>query len=300
VSRRHSLQRGAGRWLAIAIAVGPFAGCAFTAPYVGQGPHPQISRGQPIPVLDTTGNILAAPFKLLLWNKHFACHHISAETEAAFIKFLDARTEPAFEDTKFRLNEYTPIKDLKALVTNRYMAWPYRLVLGLPTTLLSDVLLPGRLLPLGDYYNPFTNTAHLYSDDPAILMHEAGHAYDFATFPHRGTYALLRFVPFVDLYQEWRASDEAMRYILESEDRDAEYHAYRTLWPAFGTYVGAYAPIPFGSYAGALLGHPIAWVKVSARRRYYDRMDRVLMAPDLPQSAPAPAPTPHAVPVPAH
>ncbi len=251
-------------------------GCASAPPYVGQGPHPQITRGHAIPPVDFLGNVLSLPYKLILWNWQFNSHSISAETEARLMQFLDARTQPAFERTVYRLNQYCPFQDLRALVKNRFVAWPFRLLPGLPATLLTDVLLPGRLFPWGDYFNPYTNVAHLYSNDPTIALHEAGHALDFAEFPHKGTYALIRIVPFVDLYQEWRASDEAVDYLIAIGDRQTEFHAYRTLWPAYGTYIGSYFPLPFGSVAGALFGHVAGYGKVRARRRYYKRMDAVL------------------------
>jgi hypothetical protein len=257
------------------------AGCACSSPYIGQGTHPQITRGRPNLVLDTVGNALSLPFKLILWNKAFNSHCISPDTEARLAAFLQARNRPAFEEATFRLNQYTPIQDLKALFSNTHIAWPYRYTFGLLTTVLYDVLLPGRLLPLGDYYNSFTNTAHLYSDDPTIALHEAGHAYDFADFPYKGTYTIIRRILFVDLYQEKRATEEAVDYFIQIGDRPMEYRAYRKLWPAYGTYVGSYVQMPLNlsPYVGALLGHALAHVKVLSRRRYYDRMDAALNAP---------------------
>jgi hypothetical protein len=119
-----------------------------------------------------------------------------------------------------RLNQYNPAQDLSRLARNRHVAWPYRLLIGLPVTLLSDVLLPGRLFPWGDYYNPYTNTVHLYSDLPAVSLHEAGHAHDFSKQRYKGTYALGRLVPFVDLFQEFHATDEAIDHTIEIQDHD--------------------------------------------------------------------------------
>lgn len=263
----------------ILLWLGP-AGCATYSPYVGQGPHPQLQRGMPVPPVDVLGNILALPWKLFLWNWRFADHTISETTEAGLVRFLEARNRPAFEDTVYRLNQYAPLGDLKALAKNRHVAWPYRIMPGLLTTLLYDVLLPGRLLPWGDYFNPYTNVVHLYSDDLPISLHEAGHAYDMADFPYKGTYALTRIVPFFDLNQEWQASELAIEYLQEIKDRPMEYRAYRVLWPAFGTYLGGYLPVPFGSLPGAFMGHIAGHLQVKARRKFYERMDAVLSAPE--------------------
>lgn len=264
------------RAIALAVALALASGCAYTSPYVGQGPHHQITRGKPIWPIDALGEFFSLPFKLILWNWRFNRHSVSEATEAKLIQFLDARNEPAFEETIYRINQYSPIADLRSLIKNRHVAWPYRLTLGLLTTLVSDVLLPGRIFPSGDYYNPFTNTAHLYSDDAPIAMHEAGHAYDFAQFSYKGTYAALRIVPFIDLYQEWRATDEALTYLIESGDRATELRAYKVLWPAYGTYVGAYLPIPFGNIPGAVVGHIVGRSKAAARKRYYEHYDALL------------------------
>jgi hypothetical protein len=248
----------------------------YTAPYVGQGSHPQVTRGAPVPPIDFLGNLLALPGKLILWNWQFANHSVSDETEAVLVRYLEARSLPAFEDTAYRINQYSPIQDLHALIKNKHVAWPYRLLLGLPLTFIYDVVLPGRLFPWGDYYNPYTNTAHLYSDDPAVALHEAGHAYDFSDFGLKGTYALLRIVPFMDLYQEWQASELAINHLIDVGDRDAEFRAYKTLFPAYGTYAGSYLPIPFGSLPGALVGHLVGRSKAAAKRRYYEHYDAVL------------------------
>lgn len=256
-----------------------FSGCASAPPYTGQGPHPQITRGGAVPPVDFLGNILAVEGKLILWNRKFANHYISPETEAMVIEYIDSSRLPPIKDTKFRLNQYCPVGDLKALFKNRHVAWPYRLTLGLLTTLLYDVLLPGRLFPWGDYYNPYTNSVHLYSDDEAIALHEAGHAQDFADYSLRGTYALLRIVPFMDLYQEWRASDEAINFLIDKGKREEELRSYKILFPAYGTYAGSYLPIPFGSIAGAFVGHVSGRLKSGDKRRYYERMDVVLETP---------------------
>ncbi|MBI4356221.1 MAG: hypothetical protein HY597_07255 [Candidatus Omnitrophica bacterium] len=263
-------------------------GCATTTPYVGQGPHRQVTRGAAIPPIDFVGNVLALPFKLILWDWRFANHSISAQTEAVLVQYLDARTLPAFEDTAYRLNQYAPGADVGALIHNRHIAWPYRLLLGLPTTLIFDVLLPGRLFPWGDYYNPFTNAVHLYSDEPPIALHEAGHAYDYAKKRYKGTYAVVRLIPFVDLYQEWQATGEAVHYLVEIHDRETELHAYKILWPAYGTYVGSYIFAPIGTIGGALLGHVAGRAKSAGRRRYYEELDagRTSPASATPEAAP--------------
>src|SRR3989338_1785189 len=134
-------------------------GCATTVPYVGQGPHQQITRGRPIPVIDFLGNVFGLLSKLVLWEWKMNQHWVSEDTERYLVKYVDA-PETQTEGTLYSLNEYAPGRALKRLVANRKVAWPYRLLLGLFQTLVYDVLFPGRLfggLIGGDNYNPFTD-----------------------------------------------------------------------------------------------------------------------------------------------
>ena len=265
------------------------AGCATgPPPYTGVGPHPQLERGAAVPPVDFLGNVLSLPMKLLLWNWRFNLHAISPQTEETLVAYLRTQALPAIADARFQLNEYHPGQDLSRRIHNRYVTWPYRVFIGLPVTLLVDVLLPGRLFPWGDYYNPYTNTVHLFSDHPAIALHEAGHVHDVATRRHKGTYAAIRLIPFVDLYQEYQATREAIRYLKETGDREAERSAYKILYPAYGSYVGSYLFPPIGTIGGILLGHAAG-------------QSTAAFAPRPPQDAAGAAPqgTPAVEPVPA-
>lgn len=279
------------RPLAGLLAAAMITGCASAPPYRGQGPHPQIERGGAVPPVDFLGNVLSLPLKLIFWSWEFNLHYISPATEAELVDYLDAETLPAFEDTKVRLNQYRPGQDLARLIQNKHVKWPYRLLLGLPVTLIMDVLLPGRLLPWGDYYNPFTNTAHLYSDHPAIVLHEAGHAHDFASVRYKGTYALISIVPFVVICHEYRASKRAIGHFMNTHDHRNELRAYKILYPSFGGYVGGPIFWPIGQVVGILVGH-VAGQSKAARvaKRYNEESATTTPAPgDAAPVEPAPA-----------
>lgn len=121
-----------------------------------------------------------------------------------------------------------------------------RLFVGVPTTLFGGLI---AKLTRADYYNPFTKTAHIYSDIPAVALHELGHAEDYQKRKWKTLYALGRSLPFVALYQEFKASraaDEA----LKSEDKR---QTGRYLVPAFATYLGpvvglATLPLTIGAH----------------------------------------------------
>jgi hypothetical protein len=126
----------------------------------------------------------------------------------------------------------------------------------------------------GDSYNPYTNTVAIYSDHSAVALHEAGHAEDFAARRFKGSYALLRLLPGVDLFQEFIATEKAIEYFVQTDNVPAELEAYAVLYPAFGTYVGGYYGtfVPFSQWIGACVGHVWGQARVSSRAKYYSRM----------------------------
>ena len=286
------------RTVALLLSVS-LVGCATTVPYTGAGPHPQIERGAPFLPIDFLGNVLSLPSKLILWNRKFNNHAISPETEAVLVAYLGARDLPALGEAKFRLNQYRPLQDLSRLVKNHHVAWPYRFLIGFPVTLIGDVLLPGRLFPWGDYYNPYTNTVHLFSDGPAVVLHEASHVHDFASRRYKGSYATLRIIPFVDLYQEYKASKEALAYLRETHDRPEELDAYKVLYPAYGTYMGSYFFPVIGPIVGALVGHGLGRYRSARQRRAYDEADQATEDASAEESAEPPSEPQDASPAPA-
>ncbi len=128
--------------------------------------------------------------------------------------------------------------------------------------MVGEAILPGRLLG-GDHYNPFTGTIHLYSDIPAVALHEGGHAKDFTRRDFPGTYAVLTGLPVVTLWPEAIATGDAIAYADRQDDPDLQREAYRILYPACGTYVGGAvgdlaAPVALPVYAGAVVaGHAV-------------------------------------------
>ena len=276
-----------GRKMLACLMVVSLTGCAVATPYVPQGGHATVSRGEPIAPIDFFGNIFGLFSKVLLLNWKVDNHAISQETEAHLNRYVDSPNSMT-EGTHFSLNEYAPGRALHRLMTNRKVAWPYRLLIGLPLTLLSDVVIPGRLfagfLNPGDSYNPYTDTVSLYSDLPSIVLHEAGHAHDTNQRRYKGTYATIRLLPLVDLYQEFQATDEAIRYLTETGDRKEELASYKILYPAYGSYLGSYFFPPIGTLGGVVIGHVVGRAKVLERRGFYTRLDETTQTPSTPSS----------------
>lgn len=236
-------------WLLIAMlpAVVNSAGCA-TLPYrfgTANGyqtsselqfmtSSEQIERGEPHKVLDTVGWIFAIPDKIILWDRRIGNHNIGSQTEAAVADYL-AKNE--LSSVKVRLNQYHPGDDWRRLRANESVGAGWRYTLG-ALSVLGETIIPGRVFG-GDHYNPYTNTIHLYSDVPAVGIHEAGHSKDFASRTWKGTYAALYLLPGAPLYHEAKATNDALGYVLTEGDLELQREAYEILYPAYGTYLGS-------------------------------------------------------------
>jgi hypothetical protein len=222
----------------------------------------QIERGGRRPVLDGVGWVFGIPSKIILWDRRVDNHAVSAETEEAIRRYV---ADNDLDHVKIRINQYAPLDDWRRLRANTTVGWGYRYTLG-ALSVAQEAILPGRLFG-GDHYNPFTGTIHLYSDVPAIALHEGGHAKDFTRRNYPGTYALAAGLPIVSLWPEAIATGDAIAYAEEHRDPDLERESYRILYPAYGTCVaGALrpfaAPVALPVFAGVVVaGHAVGRVQ---------------------------------------
>jgi hypothetical protein len=252
------------------------AGCA-AVPYQYTGnlenqaiwrDQPQIEIGRPNLFIDTLGNVVSIPAKVILWNIRVDNHRISAGTVADLAEYLEQND---LRNVKIRVNQYAPGGEWNRLFRNRAVHFGWRYSLGALTNIFYTVL-PGRVFG-GDHYNPFTNTVNLYSDHPAIALHEAGHAKDLAQRRRKGTYAAIRMLPLVPLYQEAKATGDTVGYLRDRRETEKEKNAYKILYPAYGTYVGGefLTWLPVGleisyliRFGFAVPGHIVGRIKAAA------------------------------------
>lgn len=222
----------------------------------------QIERGKRLPVLDGLGWVFGIPAKIILWDRRVDNHDVSAATEEAIRRYLD---DNDLDHVKVAINQYDPLDDWRRLRANKTVGWGYRYTFG-ALSVAGEAILPGRLIG-GDHYNPFTSTIHLYSDVPAIAIHEGGHAKDFTRRELPGTYALATALPVVRLWPEAIATADVIAYAEQHQDPDLQRESYRILYPAYGTYVGGslgrFAPsVTFPLYAGVVVaGHAVGRIQ---------------------------------------
>jgi len=214
----------------------PYERYPTIAPYNPPMLHPgeeQFERGRPHKVLDTAGWIWGIPSKILLWNLSVDNHRISESTEETLRTYL---RDNGLDQVKVRLNAYSMADEWARLFRNRSVGAGWRYTLGVLTVAMYTAL-PGRFFG-GDHYNPYTHTLNIYSDHQSIVIHEGAHAKDFSRRKYRGTYAAIRNIPGVPLYQEAVATNDALGYLKVREDVEAQKDGYKILYPAYSTYIG--------------------------------------------------------------
>jgi len=260
------------------------AGCATTPYRYGVTPpsgivtadmlrpgEPQFERGKPQPLIDGIGWLVGIPSKIILWDIRADNHSISEETEAALRRYLELND---LDQVKVRLNQYAPLDEWRRLTRNRAVGWGWRYTFGV-FSWLHYTLLPGRIFG-GDHYNPYTDTISLYSNIPAVALHEGGHAKDFAGRRWRGTYAVAYLLPFFALYPEALATGDAIGYLRDQQDAEGEREAYHVLYPAYATYVGGnlashIVKFSWTYYAAVIPGHIVGrWKGSTVPRRAPD------------------------------
>ena len=216
----------------------------------------QVVRGRKIAWLDRTGSVLGSINKLALWDRRADNHDVSRSTETAVVSYLQ---QHGLGNTLVRVNQYAPIDEWRRLTSNKRIAAPWRYTFG-AYDWLKYTLIPGRLMG-GDWYNPFTDSVHIYSDIPAIGLSKAAYAKDVHSRTLPGTYASFQDAPLIGLYHEKIANAEVINHIKKHGNPTQLAEAKRILEPDFSGSIGAQTLgfLPYGSVygraAGALVGH---------------------------------------------
>jgi hypothetical protein len=256
--------------------------------------EPQIERGRPNWLVDGLNHyFFSLPSKILLWNWQLLDHRLPDENARVLEHYLALNQ---LRGVKIRHNQYDPLAEFWRLRRNREVGAGYRYTLGLigwlRYTLFPDRLFAGLpLIGVGDHFNPFSNTVHVFSSDVTVLLHEAGHAKDYTQHERKGTsFALFRLVPGIDLLQEARASNDAIRFLYCIRELEGELRAYRVLIPAYSTYIAGY--IPGGlqvTLPVVLAGHVTGRVQSARRRRRtYQELELRSARPQPPWCGPFP------------
>lgn len=201
---------------------------------IGGGQSSQLVRGRRIKWLDNTGSALGFANKIALWDRRADNHEISPGTERAILTYLHDNN---LNTTLVRSNQYDPLGEFKRLVANKRMSAPWKYTFG-AYDLMKYTFIPGRLLG-GDWYNPFTDSIHIYSDIPSIGLAKAAYAKDVHSRERPGMYASAQDTPILGLWHETLANNEVLRYLKRRGNSSQIAEAKRILYPDFGGAVGA-------------------------------------------------------------
>jgi hypothetical protein len=225
----------------------------------------QFVYGRPHGFLDASGWIWPGSLlsKLVLWNYKVDSHHVSPKTVSVLKQYLSYNE---LDNVKVRINAYSVADEWHRTFRNKAVGAGWRYILGF-WSWLQYTIFPGRFFG-GDNYNPYSNTINIYSDIPAILLHEGGHAKDFAQRTYKGTYAFAYMLPFFALYPEALATRDALGYLRAYAPLYYQKQGYNILYPAYGTYVGGSIgewltmPWNYVAYAGGVIpGHIIGRIR---------------------------------------
>ncbi len=223
-----------------------------------------VEHGTPNKTIDAVGWFLGIPNKLLLWDRRADNHNVSEATVDRAAGYL-ATNE--VDGVMIRVNQYDPLGEWRRLTENQRINFAWRATLGSLYT-IGYTVVPGRLLG-GDWYNPYTDTVHVYSDVPALAMEQAAQAKDTHDRDHPGFYSAVRVLPLVGLVHEARSKQAVFEFVDEHGTTEEQVEARRVLAPQMGTEIGGQAAafFPQGNailqVGGAVVGHAVGRYKAS-------------------------------------
>lgn len=228
------------------------------APPNPAGNSVSVEYGDPREVVDNLGWLFGVPKKLLLWDRRADNHDVSPATVDEAADFL---VENEVDGVLIRVNQHDPVGEWRRLQQNDRVGLPWRATVGALYT-LGYTVLPGRLFG-GDWYNPYTDTVHVYSDLEPLALEQAAHAKDVHDRDHPGFYAAVRMVPFVGLVHEARSKQAVFEHVDETGSPEERAEARRVLHPQMGAEVGGQAAVflpqadALLQLGGAAVGHAI-------------------------------------------
>lgn len=207
-------------------------------------------------LVDGIRNILSIPNKLLIGTSSVNSGNVSAETIEKMQEYLH---ENGLHDVHVSVNQYKPQDVWKRTFTNPKTSLLSKVFLGIPSSLMATFTFSKLTGFPGDHYNALSNTVHLFSNNTAIALHECGHAKDFNSRENPGLYSTIRApLPYVGsigtLYQEYKATNNAMSYLREKKWDTLLANSFKVLIPAYATYCAAAVLPAIGFAEGMKMG----------------------------------------------
>ena len=118
----------------------------------------QIQRGRPRPIIDAAGKFFGLPNRIAIGKSGIDSHSVSHATEMKITNYLEQNN---LNSVLIRSNQYAPLDEFKRTLANDRIRPIWKSTFG-TYNLLKYTLLPGRIVG-GDWYNPYSNSLHVYS-----------------------------------------------------------------------------------------------------------------------------------------
>jgi len=210
----------------------------------------EIQRGKPRPLIDAAGRLLGLPNRIAIGDSRVDNHDISRETELEITNYLE---QNGLDSVLVRSNQYAPADELGRMISNDKIRPFWKLTFG-SYNLLKYTFLPGRLTG-GDWYNPYSDSLHIYSDSPVLGISQATYAEDVRNRANPGAYAAIKDIPLAGLRHEATATKLAIQWYEESSPENVKA-AQQILYPNYGASVGGQVAsfFPYGEVVGRIVG----------------------------------------------
>ncbi|MEI7854104.1 MAG: hypothetical protein WCJ06_10375 [Planctomycetota bacterium] len=222
----------------------------------------ELLNGEEIPVKKTMVQRVRDSFP---WNK--AIEPLSPST----LKIMNDYFEDnhlASLDIEFQTE--TPKEDWNRLQANAAINPLLKYSLGSANWLSYLIIKPsvwGK-----SYFDPYTNTLHINSNNPIEILAELSHAKIIQKQNYPGLYALGSKLPFIAIWAQKQKTNEMLAYAKSKQDWELEKATYRKMYPSMlngssivGMFFGPFYLRPAISVGGVLAGHTVAEWEIAQR-----------------------------------
>lgn len=227
----------------------------------------ELLNAEEIPVKKTMVQRIRGSFP---WNK--ARSPLSPTTIRIMNDYLEDN-ELEFLNIEFQTE--TPKDDWNRLEANTSINPLLKYSLGSFDWLSNAIIKPsfwGR-----NYYDPYTNTMHINSNNNLEIMAEMSYAKIIQRQSYPGLYALSSKLPFISIFAQKQKTNEMIAYAKSKQDWELEKATIRKMYPGMlngsskdigrvaGIFFGPFYLRPAISVGGVLIGYTVAEWEISQR-----------------------------------